>query len=85
MQIDGPRAEFAAAGKGQARLTHPRGDRPQKHNGGTHLPHETVGNVAARDTARIDDQGVPLSLGAAAEITQNIDRSVNIGQTGTVM
>ena len=32
---------------------------PKKHNGGTHLPHETVGNVAARDTARIDDQGVP--------------------------
>ena len=59
MEINGSGAQLAAAGKGKLRLSHPGGDGAQKNDGGTHFPHELIGNIAAAKVSVFTDTVSP--------------------------
>ena len=78
MQVDGPFAQIAAAGKTEGRLAGPGQQRTQEEDRGAHTLHQIPGNGAAGDLGSIYVHPVPLLPDAAAQLTQDLQRRVHI-------
>ena len=82
VEVDGPRADGAAAGGGDARVAKAGEERPQHEEGGAHRLHQLVGRLAARDRARLDHHLVPVGAlrDARAQVLEHLDRGAHVGE-----
>ena len=85
MQVDGPGAQLTAARVGQLRRPQPGQQRPQENYRGAHLPHEMLRDIGAVYRRGINDDGVTLPVGPAAQQAQNVQSGGNVGQVGAVV
>ncbi len=58
MKIDGPRADRAAAGQGNARASGARHQRPEHQARGAHRLHQFVGRFGRNDSFRVEDDAL---------------------------
>ena len=89
VQVNGARAQLTAAWIGDFCLFAPGDDRPQKDDGGAHLPHQRVRDVPDKGTFCLDRKdpapaAVALPPGFAAQMPQNVLRGTDIRQVGAI-
>ena len=80
MKIDRPSTQPAAAGKTQPDFPAATQERPHKKDGGAHLLHQTVRDMAAGKACRVYVNVIPLLLNDTSETPQDTKRSTHIAQ-----
>jgi hypothetical protein len=86
VQIDGPRADGAAAGQRNLGMTVAREHRPQHQNRGAHLAHDVVMGGVVGDATCIQRQHPALrqACDLAAQRSQKFGHGGDIGQPGGI-
>ena len=85
VQVDGPRPQRTAPRQGHPGAPAAAQHRPQKEDGGAHLPHQVTGHMAAADAPGVHGDVLALSLHLTAQMPQNAHRGAHIGQVRAVV
>lgn len=85
VQVDRARAQFTAAGEGEAGPAAAGENRAKEEDRGTHLPHELFGQVEIGDVPRIDGDPVVLPFQNAAEHGEDLSGRIDIRKGGAVI
>lgn len=85
MEVDGTGAELAPSRKGEHGGAGFSGDGSQKDDGGPHLPHQVVGDIAAGQPRVVHQDPVPFPLDPASQMAEDRHRGVHIGQARAVL
>ena len=85
MQIDGAGAQLAAPGVGQLRLAAAGKNGSQKHNRGTHLPHQAVGDLRPGERRCVHRHRMYPPLRPAPQMPQYLQSHPHIRQAGAML